>query len=87
KYMDSFQFQSFNEVLDLIESDTNTNVEINPYYYDDLDLYYDDELIASIICYRLNRPSLAINIHPKSDHWYSTVLFNYDTIDFIELYE
>ncbi|CAG8571528.1 15300_t:CDS:2 [Racocetra fulgida] len=35
--MDSFQFQSFNEALDLIESDFND---------DELDPCYGDELIA-----------------------------------------
>ncbi|CAG8852986.1 16198_t:CDS:1, partial [Gigaspora margarita] len=67
KYMDSFQFQLFNKALDLIEL-ANANIEINTYDDDNLDPCYDNELIASIICYCLNRPSLAINIHPKSDH-------------------
>ncbi|CAG8624762.1 5385_t:CDS:2, partial [Cetraspora pellucida] len=78
--INSFQFQSFNEALDLIESDIN--IETNLYYNDELDPCYNDELISSIIRYHLDCPSLFINIYPESDHWYSTILFNYNNVRF-----
>jgi hypothetical protein len=61
-----------------INSDNNTE-DID----DHVDSCYEETLISSIILHRLNYPSRIINIHhPKSDHWYSNILFSYDNIRF-----
>ncbi|CAG8827363.1 28526_t:CDS:1, partial [Dentiscutata erythropus] len=44
----------------------------------DIDLCYDENLVMSIISRYLNNPSRIINVHPKSNHWYSNILFNYE---------
>ncbi|CAG8798132.1 16985_t:CDS:1, partial [Cetraspora pellucida] len=66
KALDSIEIES--------DSNINSNFDINP--------CYDETLISSIISYHLNNLSRIINIHPKSDHWYLNVLFNYNKIQF-----
>ena len=67
--MNSFQFQLYSNEIYL-----NINVEDMEVENDEA----DDAFISSIIYHRLNHPLQVINIHPKSDHWYSNILFNYD---------
>ena len=40
------------------------------------------ETLDSSDSHHLNQPSRITNIHPKSNHWYSNILFNYDDTRF-----
>ncbi|CAG8537899.1 36003_t:CDS:1, partial [Gigaspora margarita] len=49
---------------------------------------YDEDLVKSIIFRCLNKPSRIINVHPKSDYWYSNISassnFENETIDILD---
>ncbi|CAG8697050.1 15942_t:CDS:2, partial [Dentiscutata heterogama] len=72
--INSLQFQLLTESLDSDQIKSESDI--------DIDLCYDENLVMSIISNYLNNPSRIINVYPKSNHWYSNILFNYDKIQF-----